>query len=80
MRGGYRFSDQITRNTNGGLNSDEKAGGNAGFFVGFVMPRLDRGIQYAAAFRSMTNGSGILGRPVIDERKRRRPSDGYAGR
>src|SRR5260370_834484 len=35
---------------------------------------------YDAAFRLITNASGILGRPVIGERKRRRPSDGYAGR
>ncbi|QFI74269.1 hypothetical protein F8237_18815 [Bradyrhizobium betae] len=29
-----------------------------------VMPRLDRGIQYAAAFPHQTGVSGILGRPV----------------
>jgi hypothetical protein len=45
-----------------------------------VVARLDRAIQYAAAPRSISNPSGILGRPVIGERKRRRPSDGYAGR
>src|ERR1700730_6782884 len=45
-----------------------------------VMPRLDRGIQYAAASRLIAAVSGILDRPVIGERKRRRPSDGYAGR
>jgi hypothetical protein len=37
-------------------------------------------IQYAAASRLIATFSGILGRPVIGERKRRRPSDGYAGR
>jgi len=65
MRGGYRFSDQITRNTNGGLNSDEKAGGNAGFFVGFVMPRLDRGIQYAAASRLLPRRLSNTGSPAF---------------
>jgi hypothetical protein len=29
-----------------------------------VVTRLDRVIQYAAAFRLITNVSGILGRPV----------------
>ncbi|QOZ31756.1 hypothetical protein XH92_08620 [Bradyrhizobium sp. CCBAU 53421] len=29
-----------------------------------VMPRLERGIQYAAAYRLNSNTSGILGRPV----------------
>jgi hypothetical protein len=44
-----------------------------------VIPRM-RGIQYAAASRLDTTVSGILDRPVIGGRKRRRPSDGYAGR
>jgi hypothetical protein len=30
-------------------------------------------------FDSITSVSGMLGRPIIGERKRRRPSDGYAG-
>src|ERR1700730_6527608 len=34
-----------------------------------VVPRLDRGIQYAAASRLITSASGILDRPVIGERK-----------
>jgi len=29
-----------------------------------VVARLDRAIQYAVAFRSISNASGILGRPV----------------
>ncbi|QFI73391.1 hypothetical protein F8237_13885 [Bradyrhizobium betae] len=29
-----------------------------------VMPRLDRGIQYAAAYRFNHNRLGVLGRPV----------------
>jgi hypothetical protein len=29
-----------------------------------VIARLDRAIQYAAASRSISNASGILGRPV----------------
>jgi hypothetical protein len=45
-----------------------------------VIARLDRATQYAAASPSSAGFSGILDRPVIGERKRRRPSDGYAGR
>jgi hypothetical protein len=37
-------------------------------------------IQYAAALVVDHWRLGILDRPVIGERKRRRPSDGYAGR
>src|SRR5258708_13555531 len=38
-----------------------------------VMPRLDRGTQYAAASRFITAASGILGRPV-------KPDDDSCGR
>lgn len=40
----------------------------------------DQAIQYAAVFGTIAGGSGILGRPVIDARKRRRAWDGYAKR
>jgi hypothetical protein len=45
-----------------------------------VVTRLDRVIQYDVALKFRREISGILVRPVIGERKRRRPSDGYAGR
>jgi hypothetical protein len=43
-------------------------------------PRLHRGPSTLRLLGSIADASGILGRPVIGERKRRRPSDGYAGR
>src|SRR6202789_3466401 len=49
----------------------EKALASLGGGGGSTTPRV---------FGSIVGVSGILGRPVIGERKRRRPSDGYAGR
>jgi hypothetical protein len=42
--------------------------------------RLQRVIQYAAAFPHDRRRLRLLGRPVMGEWKRRRPLDGYAGR
>ena len=33
--------------------------------ISTVMPRLDRGIQYAAAYRVNHNRLGVLDRPVL---------------
>jgi hypothetical protein len=38
--------------------------GKAAATIKTVVARLDRAIQYAAASRSISNVSGILGRPV----------------
>jgi hypothetical protein len=45
-----------------------------------VVARLDRAIQYSRALEMEPQRRGVLDRPVIGERKRRRLSNGYAGR
>jgi hypothetical protein len=45
-----------------------------------VIARFNRATQYSETSVMESRRHGVLDRPIIGERKRRRPSDGYVGR
>jgi hypothetical protein len=51
-----------------------------GVSAAYLVIPAKAGIQYSREVKIKSSGRGVLDRPVIGERKRRRPLDGYAGR